>query len=190
MAERFSRLEQAHIDFIGRQNIFFTATGTAGSRINISPRSTEAFRIVAPDLVGYLDMTGSGSETAAHLRADGRMTMMFCAVAGPPLILRIYGGGTNHFIGTEEYERLLRDHFDGRSWHVQRQIVMLHVDLVLTSCGYGVPLFEFVGERPSMANWANAKSPEEIRAYWAAHNRVSLDGLPTGMPTDGADDNG
>ena len=185
MAKDFEALNAHHREFIGRQHMFFTATSAAGARVNISPRSTELFRVTGDNSACYLDRTGSGNETAAHLRADGRMTIMFCAVAGPPLILRLYGRGRIIARGSEEYRRLLSAGFGDREPLGARQITWLDFDLVKTSCGYGVPLMDYVGERDTMDRWAEAKGPQGIVDYWADKNMVSMDGLPTGFGEEG-----
>jgi len=181
MADRFAAMEPKHIDFLERQRVFFTATAAAGTRVNVSPRPVADLRVLGPDRVIYLDMTGSGAETAAHLRADGRMTMMVCAFEGPPRILRLYGRGRSHLAGSADYGRLLAAHFPGDGRVGKRQIVELAVDLVQTSCGYGVPLFDYQGERANLERWAEARGEAGIRDHWAEKNRVSLDGLPTGI---------
>lgn len=181
MAKDFPALNDHHRDFIGRQHMFFTASAAAGARVNISPRSTDLFRVMGDNAVCYLDRTGSGNETSAHLLADGRMTIMFCAVDGPPLILRLYGRGRIIHRDTEDYARLLADTFGGAEPLGGRQIVWLDFDLVKTSCGYGVPLYDYRAERDTMDKWATAKGPDGIEAYWHEKNVTSMDGLPTGM---------
>ncbi len=186
MAERFPALEDNHRDFIARQRIFFTASAAGGARVNVSPRSTDMLRILGPNRVSYLDRTGSGNETAAHITAGGRLTIMLCAVEGPPLILRLYGKGRVVARGSDMYTHMLADDFDGNEPLGARQIVVLDIDLVQTSCGYGVPLFDYRGERPSMDNWAKSKGEEGLVTYRREHNRVSLDGLPTGLAVEEA----
>ena len=182
----FAQLDDKHRDFIGRQHIFFTASAAPDTRVNVSPRSTDTFRILGPNSVAYLDRTGSGNETSAHVKAGGRMTIMFCAFEGPPMILRLHGKGRILHRGSPDYARMLADSFDGTEPPGARQIVVLDADLVVTSCGYGVPFFEYKRERPSLDNWANAKSEAELVAYRQQKNRVSLDGLPTGLPEEEA----
>ncbi|PZW48774.1 pyridoxamine 5'-phosphate oxidase [Humitalea rosea] len=181
MARQFPALDDQQIAFIGRQHIFFTATATAESRVNISPREGSALRVLDATTVCYLDRTGSGMETAAHLLADGRMTIMFCAVEGAPLILRLYGRGTVLPWGSEAYAALLAARYDGVEPMGARQIVRLDIDLVQTSCGYGVPFFDYAGERDSMDRWARAKGEAGLRAYRAEKNSRSMDGLETGL---------
>lgn len=181
MAKDYPALNAHHREFIARQHFFFTATAAAGTRINISPRSTDQFRVLGDNSALYLDRTGSGNETSAHLLADGRMTIMFCAVEGPPLILRLYGRGRVIVRGSEEYAGLLAGEFAGTEPLGARQMVRLDFDLVKTSCGYGVPLMSYEGERDTMDRWAEAKGPEGIVDYWGDKNMVSMDGLPTGF---------
>jgi hypothetical protein len=171
----------AHGDFITKQRIFFTATATDTSRVNISPRPTDALRVLDERTVLYLDLTGSGSETAAHLLADGRITLMFCAFEEPPNILRLYGHGTSLVRGSAEYALLLASQFRSEEPLGARQIVRIDVDLVQTSCGYGVPLFEYVGERTTLQRWAEHKGEAGLAEYWRLKNAHSIDGLPTGL---------
>ncbi len=186
MATQYTALDDKHRDFIARQRIFFTASAAPDTRVNVSPRSTDAFRVLGPNTVAYLDRTGSGNETAAHILAGGRVTVMFCAFDGPPMILRLHGKGRVLHRGTADYAALLASAFGGSEPRGARQIVVVEADLVVKSCGYGVPLFAYQAERPSMDNWADSKSEAELAAYRRQKNRVSLDGLPTGLP-DGED---
>lgn len=181
MAKQFPRLEPHHHDFIADQHIFFTASAAPTGRVNISPRSTDMFRVLSDNAVMYLDRTGSGNETAAHLRADGRLTIMFCALAGPPLIMRLYGLGRVIHRESAEFKERLREYFGGDAPLGARQMVHLDFDLVQTSCGYGVPLFDYLEERPQMDAWASAKGVDGIEHYWREKNQTSLDGLPTGL---------
>jgi len=180
MGDRFPSLAEKHREFIGRQRIFFVASAAPNARVNISPRGADAFAIIDERTVAYLDRTGSGNETAAHLKADGRLTIMFCALDGPPNILRLYGRGEVLRRGSPGYAELLASAFAGAEPIGSRQIVRLDIDLVQTSCGYGTPLFDYRGERPSLDNWSRAKGEEGLEAYRRENNLVSLDGLPTG----------
>lgn len=181
MAKQFPCIGDAHRDFILRQRVFFTASAAAGTRVNVSPRSTDALRILGAGAIAYLDRTGSGNETAAHLRVDGRLTLMFCAFEGPPSILRLFGRGRVLHRTGPEYARLLATGFGGKEPLGTRQAVALDVDLVQTSCGFGVPLFDYRGERPAMDRWAEAKGEAGLEAYWREKNTRSIDGLPTGL---------
>jgi len=181
MSKMFSRIEPALRDFILRQHIFFTATATATSRVNISPRGADALRVLSENAIAYLDQTGSGNETAAHLRADGRMTIMLCAFEAAPTILRLYGRGRTLSRGGAEYATLLTEAFGGVEPPGARQIVYLDVDLVQTSCGYGVPMFEYQDERRTLLNWAERKGEAGLEDYRREKNIRSIDGLDTGV---------
>jgi hypothetical protein len=181
VAKQFESIDARLKDFIGRQHIFFTASAIGQSRVNISPRETGCLRVVDANTVVYLDRTGSGNETAAHLRADGRLTIMFCAVEGPPMILRLYGRGRAIRRDSPEYENILISHDNGSEPSGARQVILLDIDLVQTSCGFGVPLFDYKAERPSLDQWTAAKGPDGIEVYRREKNTYSMDGLPTGM---------
>lgn len=181
MAKQFESIDARLNDFIARQHIFFTASATGDSRVNVSPRETGCLRVIDATTVVYLDRTGSGNETAAHLRADGRLTFMFCAVEGPPMILRLYGRGRTIVRGDSDYESILTSHYGGREPSGARQIIWLDVDLVQTSCGFGVPFFDYKAERTSLDQWTNAKGSDGIEIYRREKNAYSIDGLSTGM---------
>ncbi|MEX6505041.1 pyridoxamine 5'-phosphate oxidase family protein [Jiella sp. M17.18] len=182
MAKQYAEIDDARRAFIARQHIFFTASAAAGTRINLSPRPTTHFHILGPNAVAYCDLTGSGSETAAHLLADGRLTIMFCAFEGAPSILRLYGRGRSAVLGTREFDDFIRQHYGAAAPTGARQIVFLDIDLVQTSCGFGVPLFEHVGERDTLDRWAASKGEEGLADYRREKNALSMDGLPTGIP--------
>jgi hypothetical protein len=185
MAKDYPALLPHHRDVIAAQHVFFTASAAAGTHINLSPRSTDMLRIIGDNAVVYLDRTGSGNETAAHIKADGRLTIMLCAFEGPPLILRLYGQGRAIRRGSAEYAALLAEHFADKEPLGARQMIRLDFDLVKTSCGYGVPFHDYAGERPTMDKWAAAKGVEGIEAYWREKNLLSQDGLPTGLLEEG-----
>jgi hypothetical protein len=184
MAKQFEHIEPAHAAFIGQQHIFFTASAAATGRVNVSPRGTDAFRVLDPNTVAYLDQTGSGNETAAHLRASGRLTIMFCGFENVPMILRLYGQGRALPRGTPEYGALLAVAYDNQESPGARQIIRLDVDLVQTSCGYGVPLFDYKEERPILRRWAENKGEAGVAAYRREKNVRSLDGFETGVSAD------
>jgi predicted pyridoxine 5'-phosphate oxidase superfamily flavin-nucleotide-binding protein len=181
MGKQFPVMTPAHREFIARQRIFFTASATAASRVNVSPRPTDALRVLDERTVAFLDLTGSGSETAAHLRADGRITLVFCALDEPPNILRLYGRGASFPRTSEDYTALLASAFGDQELLGARQIVRIDIDLVQTSCGYGVPLFEYVGERDTLRRWAEKKGDAGLEEYRRQNNVRSIDGLPTGL---------
>jgi hypothetical protein len=181
MAKQYDRIEPALQRFIEKQHIFFVATAARDSRINLSPKGLNALRVTGENQVIYLDLTGSGSEAAAHLLADGRMTIMVCSFEGPPMILRMYGRGRSLLAGSEAFAAAIGAHFGGQAPLGARQIVELDVEMVQTSCGYAVPEFGYEGERDVLDTWAAKKGEAGIRAYWAEKNLISIDGLPTGM---------
>ncbi|GHG71091.1 pyridoxamine 5'-phosphate oxidase family protein [Comamonas sp. JC664] len=181
MATQFPQLEPIHRDFMLRQRMFFTASAASTGRVNLSPKGLDSLRVLGPSEVVYLDLTGSGNETAAHLRADGRLTLMFCAFEGPPMILRLYGRGQVLRQGSAEYSRLLASEFGGVEPLGARQMVKLDIDLVQKSCGYGVPLYAFSGDRPTLTRWAENKGAEGLAEYRRQKNARSIDGMPTGL---------
>jgi hypothetical protein len=178
MGKQYDAISDDHVDFIIRQNLFFVATAAADGRINLSPKGMDSLRISSPNQVIWLNLTGSGNETAAHLLESDRMTLMFCAFEGDPKILRLYGHAKSHQEGSEVWDAHI-----GRfpSLPGGRQIIVMDVDLVQTSCGFGVPLYEYQGERENLQQWAAKKGDEGIKRYWKERNATSLDGKPTDM---------
>lgn len=180
MADQFDSMSDQHQDFLSSQKIFFTGAAAPKGRVNISPRPTDVFRIINANRVAYLDYIGSGNETAALTRLSPRMTIMTCAFEGPPRIMRLYGTASTHQTGTTEYAQLLADHYDNFAPRNARQIVVLDIDMVQTSCGYGVPLFDYKADRPNLTRWANNKSDAELVDYRNIKNTTSIDGFDTG----------
>jgi hypothetical protein len=163
--------------FIEAQRLFFVATAPSeAGHVNLSPKGMDTFRVLSPNRVAYLDLTGSGNETAAHLVQNGRITFMFCAFEGKPQILRVYGRGRVVRPGEGEWSDL-SNHFPLLPG--SRQVVVADVTRVQTSCGFGVPLMTFSGQRDALDRWARAKGEEGLRAYREQKNRTSIDGLPT-----------
>ncbi|MGB7355536.1 MAG: pyridoxamine 5'-phosphate oxidase family protein [Acidobacteriaceae bacterium] len=181
MGKQFALMEAPHREFIGRQRVFFTASAACEGRVNVSPKDGSALRILDERRVAYLDVTGSGNETAAHLRVKRRLTLMFCAFEGPPVILRLSGLGRVLRRGTAEYRELLASAFKNEERPGARQIIVLDVEMVQTSCGFGVPLFSYMGERTNLDDWAANKGEDGLREYWQVKNSVSIDGLATGI---------
>ncbi|WP_019587905.1 pyridoxamine 5'-phosphate oxidase family protein [Deinococcus apachensis] len=178
MAKQFDRILPEHAAFIARQPLFFTGSAAPGGRVNISPKGLDTLRLFGDRTAAYLDLTGSGNETAAHLRLSPRLTLMFCAFEGPPLILRLYGTARVLALGTPE--------FGARAPTFTllpgtRQIVELDVDLVQTSCGFGVPLLDFREDRSALTRQAEAWGEDGLRSYWERKNQQSIDGFPTGL---------
>ncbi|HMF63476.1 MAG TPA: pyridoxamine 5'-phosphate oxidase family protein, partial [Edaphobacter sp.] len=181
MGKQFERIEPTHREFIERQRIFFNASAAAEGHVNVSPRDGAALRVIDPNTVVYLDRTGSGNETAAHLRLNGRLTLMFCAFKGSPMILRLYGQGRIVPRPSSEYATLLASHFDNTEPPGARQMVLLQVNLVQTSCGMNVPFFDYVSERDQLTRWAEGKGEAALKDYRRQKNTRSIDGFPTGF---------
>ncbi|HBB31736.1 MAG TPA: pyridoxamine 5'-phosphate oxidase [Cyanobacteria bacterium UBA8803] len=181
MAKFYSDLNAFLQDFIKKQKVFFTGTAPRQGRINLSPKGMNTFRCIDRQTVAYLDLTGSGNETAAHLQDDGRITIMFCSFSEQPLILRLYGQGQVIHPRDREWPTLysLFDPLPG-----ERQIVVVDIKSIQTSCGYGVPLYEFKEERQTLVEWADKKGEQGIYDYWEAKNLKSIDGLPTNLLSD------
>ncbi|QSR88057.1 pyridoxamine 5'-phosphate oxidase family protein [Methylacidiphilum caldifontis] len=176
MGKKYREITPELKDFIEQQKIFFVATATATSRINISPKGLDTLRILGPQRLIWLNLTGSGNETAAHLKVDGRITLMFCSFEGDPLILRLYGKGTTIHPWEKKWEELIKLF---PSLPGSRQLIEMIVDLVSTSCGFGVPLFQFKADREHLIRWANKKGEKGIQQYWQQKNAVSIDGIST-----------
>lgn len=179
MAEFSDSLNGDHRAFIGKQPIFFTATAASDGRINLSPKGYDAFRILSDRQVAYLDLGGSGNETHAHLSADGRITIMFCAFDRTALILRIYGHGRAVLPQDADWADLAA-HFTLLPG--TRQIFVIDVDSVQTSCGWGVPFMTLERERHTLAKYHAQSDPEQWVAKFQGRTQ-SIDGLPT-RPTD------
>jgi hypothetical protein len=178
MATFHSELTDTLQAFIAEQQMFFTATAAHTGRINLSPKGIDTFRCLDSRTVAYLDLTGSGNETAALLRADGRITVMFCAFAGNPKILRLYGRGTVVALDSET-GRELRSRFP--SVPGERHFIVIAIESVQTSCGFAVPLYSYEGQRDTLVTWAERQGEEGVREYRRKNNRVSIDGLPAGL---------
>ncbi len=176
MGQRYPELSEKHVEFIAQQKLFFVGTATADSRVNISPKGMDSFRVINCKRVVWLNVTGSGNETAAHVQSNPRMTIMFCAFEGAPLILRLYGTAKVLHKTSPEWQELqaLLPSLPG-----SRQIFDLEVELVQSSCGMAVPYFSYEGDRQLLSDWAAKKGDEGIKEYWAQKNQFSLDGVPT-----------
>jgi hypothetical protein len=165
--------------FIERQHLFFVATAPleATGHVNVSPKGLDTFRVLSPTRVAYLDLTGSGTETAAHLTQNGRITFMFCAFDGKPMILRLYGRARAIPIDTPDAADLASKFppLPGA-----RQLILADITRVQTSCGFAVPKMTFASHRDALTKWAESKGPDALREYREQKNRTSIDGLPTG----------
>ena len=182
MAAFTTELTDKHRAFIEKQHMFFVATAPGtGGRINLSPKGLVTFRIIDDSQVAYLDLTGSGNETAAHLKDNGRITLMFCAFQGAPNILRIYG--TGRAIQPKDPDwAAWSAHFDRLPG--TRQVMAVTVESVQTSCGYAVPLYAYEGERDTLIKYAENKGEDGMADYRLKNNQTSIDGLPTGYQPD------
>jgi hypothetical protein len=177
VGKQYDEITPALADWLQEQRLFFVATAplAADGLLNCSPKGMDTFRILGPREVAYLDLTGSGIETVAHLRENGRIVFTFCAFAGPPKIVRLHGAGEVLVAGTPEYERLrtlFPDHPGARA------IVRARLGRIGDSCGYAIPRYEYVGERDSLVRWAEAKGTDGVTEYRRVHNARSLNGLP------------
>lgn len=177
MADRFPELSPELAEWWRAQPVFFVATAPVGAtgHVNCSPKGLDTLRILDPDRLAYLDLTGSGAETIAHIRENGRITLMACAFTGPPRISRIYGRATVHPVGSDSFAALA-DGFPELPG--ARAVIEIAVESVTTSCGYGVPEMELTGPRDRLVTWARAQGEAGLAAYRARKNARSLDGLP------------
>ncbi|MCU7797485.1 MAG: pyridoxamine 5'-phosphate oxidase family protein [Candidatus Thiodiazotropha sp. (ex Myrtea spinifera)] len=176
MGKQYDQITEKHAQFIIHQQLFFVATSTSEGRINLSPKGHDSLRIVNPNQVVWLNLTGSGNETGAHLMQDNRMTLMFCAFEGDPKVLRLYGQATGHHEGSDEWEAHI-----GRFPLLPgaRQIIVMEVESVVSSCGFGIPLYDYVEQREELPAWAEKKGVKGIRDYWRNRNNRTIDGKPT-----------
>src|SRR5215217_6270673 len=181
MAKFFENITENMRKFIDAQHMFFVASAplSAEGHVNISPKGRDSLRILNDHSVAYLDLIGSGNETSAHMLENGRVTFMWCAFDGPPNIVRFFGKGSTVLPSSPEFLELRALFPDG--YINVRQIIVAEVHKTMTSCGYGVPFMEYVGERDTMERWAETKGEEGLIAYQCEKNTTSLDGLPTAL---------
>ena len=176
MGKVYERLDDKLIEFIEKQHLFFvgTAPDAPDGHLNVSPKGLDTFCILGPNSVAYLDLTGSGIETVAHLRQNGRITIMFCAFQGRPLILRLYGCGRVVEPGDFDWDGLIArfPEYPG-----VRSVIVVDVERIADSCGYAVPLYEYKGERSQLIAYAEKKGPERMEEYKARKNKASIDGI-------------
>lgn len=178
VAERFEKLDEKLKDFIRQQHMYFIGTAGAEGYVNVSPKGMDSFRILNDTTVAWLNLTGSGNETAAHVLENSRMTVMFCSFDKQPLIMRLYGQAAVVHPRDERWDELaaLFPHYTGA-----RQIFVLDLELVQTSCGYAVPYYKLQGERPTLTKWADKHGEAGIHDYWAQKNMKSLNDKDTGI---------
>lgn len=178
MGKQYDAIPDNLANFIKAQKIFFVGTAGKEGRVNVSPKGMDSFRIVDKNIVRWLNVTGSGNETAAHVIENQRMTIMFCAFEGKPMILRLYGSASMVQPKDPQWETFSKDFPDLPG---ARQIFELNVDLVQSSCGMSVPFYDYKEERDQLNHWAEVKGTQGIEQYWKDKNSVSLDGKPTGI---------
>jgi Pyridoxamine 5'-phosphate oxidase len=180
MAKFFDSILEQHKVFIEKQKMFFVGSAplSAQGHVNLSPKGIDCFRFLTPSRVAYMDIVGSGNETSAHLLENERITLMFCAYEGPPNIIRLYGTGRTVLPGDTEWPELT-NHF--KLQLATRQIIVADIHKVQTSCGFSVPLYEYVGERDHAEKWALNKGADGLENYKAEKNLISIDGLPTAL---------
>ncbi len=176
MAKQSECITEAHRAFIEQQKIFFVGTAGCEGQVNVSPKGMDSLRILGPNRVVWLSVTGSGNESAAHVAENGRMTVMFCSFEGAPMILRLYGRAKTVYPYSDCWEALVGKFPETPG---TRQIFDLSVSMVQTSCGMAVPLYEYESDRTNLNTWAQKKGPDGIEAYWKEKNQVSIDGMPT-----------
>ena len=178
MGKQYDHIPTDLKEFIEAQKIFFVGTAASMGRVNVSPKGMDTLRVMDQNRVVWLNLTGSGNETAAHLLQKNRMTIMFCAFEGKPLILRLYGKAAIYHPRVkkfQEYIGLFEENVGSR------QIVEMKVDLIQTSCGYAVPLMEFKEERSVLDQWAKKQGKDRIEKYWEEKNVKSIDGFQTNI---------
>lgn len=178
MGKRFDEITSDQIDFIEKQPIFFVGTAAQNGSVNISPKGMDTLRVMDKNKVVWLNLTGSGNETAAHLLKNDRMTILFCAFEGKPMILRLYGTAKIFHQRDERFQEYITLF---PSYTGARQIIEMKVDLVQTSCGYAVPYMDFKEERTTLTSWADKQGEERIETYWSEKNKYSIDGFETGI---------
>ena len=178
MAVRFDSINEEHRAFIEAQKMFVIASAGADGYINVSPKGMDTFKIVDANTVVWLNLTGSGNETSAHVQENGRMTVMFNSFDKAPLILKLYGKATVIHESDDRWQEMTA-HFEPQVG--TRQFFEMKVELVLTSCGYAVPQYEFIKERDTLKKWSDKKGREGIKEYWEENNVLTLDGIETNI---------
>ena len=182
MGKRFNEIGDQRREFIEQQKMFFVGTADSDGRVNVSPKGMDSFKVMGDNRVVWLNMTGSGNETAAHLIENDRMTIMFCAFEGSPMILRLFGHARVIHPRDSEWDGLFSMF---RAIPGARQIMDMQVDLVQESCGMAVPLFDFNEQRDLLEQWADRKGDQGLHEYWESRNQVSIDGKPTRILSQG-----
>lgn len=177
MAKVFPAIDEKIASWVSKQKMFFVSTAplAGDGLVNCSPKGMDTFRILDEHSVAYLDLTGSGAETIAHLRENGRIVVMFCAFDGPPKIVRLHGTGSVLNLGTPEFDSLSSNFPD---YTGARAIIKIDVERICDSCGYSIPLYEYQGDRDVLLKWADKKGAGGVLDYQKENNQRSIDGLP------------
>lgn len=178
MAQKYLEISDSIKEFIEKQKIFFVGTATRDSKVNISPKGMDSFRVLDKNRVIWLNVTGSGNETSAHIQVNSRMTVMFMALEGKPMIVRLYGWANVIHKNDTEWEHLISML---PSIPAARQIFDVRVELVQTSCGMAVPYFDYAGEREQLNTLHSKIGEERVAKYWKERNQYSIDGIPTNI---------
>jgi hypothetical protein len=178
MGKFYDSISSQHQAFIEKQHLFFVATAPLSreGHVNVSPKGLDCFKVLSPNRVAYMDLISSGNETSAHTLENGRITLMFCSFDKTPLILRLYGTGATILPGNPAWEALMANF---TIYPSTRQIIVADINKVQTSCGFGVPFYQYRGERDVHFDWAAQKGPDGLKQYMAEKNLHSMDGLPT-----------
>jgi hypothetical protein len=178
MSSQYSELDDKQIAFIAAQHLFFVGTAAESGRVNLSPKGRDSLKVLGPNKLLWLNLTGSGNETAAHLQRVNRMTVMICSYDKQPLILRLYGTAKTIHPRDAQWQDMIGQFPETTG---ARQIYEMEIEMVQTSCGFAVPHMDFISERDTLKNWATKQGPTGIEAYWKKKNQTSLDGFETGV---------
>ena len=177
----FDGLDESHLNFIAEQHMFFVATAAPEGRVNLAPKDADSLKVMSTNRIIWVNLTGAENETGAHWVESKRMTLMWCSFTKTPMILRAYGQAVLIHPRDKAWDELII-HFPKRIG--SRQILDANIDFVLKSCGFGVPLYDFVGDRDTLRRWEENKGMEGVRKHWEDKNQLSTDGKPTGLLAD------
>ena len=176
MGKKYKELSNRHIEFINNKKLYFVGTAVGEGNVNVSPKGGDTLRVIDSNTIVWLNLTGSGNETAAHVLKNPRMTIMFCAFEGPPLILRAYGNTKVLHQNDREWSEYINLFPQNPGF---RQIFILNINLVQASCGMGVPYYNYAGDREDLTKWSDKKGAEGIEKYRIDKNQESIDGFET-----------
>lgn len=178
MGKQFTELNSKHVEFIKNQKLYFVGTAGCEGKINVSPKGMDSFRVINNNKIVWLNLTGSGNETSTHVQENGRMTLLFCAFEGKPYILRLYGNSKVFHSRDSDWNSYISlfPNILGA-----RQVFELEIEMVQSSCGFGVPFFEYKEDRTTLRDWTKIVGDDGIKEYWKEKNQKSLDGKPTNI---------